>query len=65
MNSQTLEAYRHEAIENAERVYLKQILSQRKGKIKDTAETAGISTRQLHKLMKRHGLRKEEFKELR
>jgi DNA-binding NtrC family response regulator len=64
VNSQTLEAYRHEAVENAERVYLKQILSQKKGKIKDTAEIAGISTRQLHKLMKRHGLRKEEFKDL-
>ena len=58
----TLEAYRSEATENAVRHYLKQVLARNKGKIKDTADVAGISTRQLHKLMKKYGLRKEEFK---
>jgi DNA-binding NtrC family response regulator len=61
-SSQSLEAYRRQAIDSAERVYLKQILAQEKGKIKNTAAVAGISTRQLHKLMKKYGLNKEEFK---
>ena len=60
--SMTLEAYRNEATENAVRYYLKQVLTQKMGKIKDTADVAGISTRQLHKLMKKNGLRKEGFK---
>ena len=60
--SMTLEAFRNEATENALRYYLKQVLAQKNGKIKDTADVAGISTRQLHKLMKKYGLRKEEFK---
>jgi len=58
----TLEEVRRKAIENVERLYLKEILSQKSGKIKDTAEVAGISSRQLNKLMKKHGLRKEAFK---
>ena len=58
----TLEEVRRKAIENVERLYLKEILSQHSGKIKDTAEVAGISPRQLNKLMKKHGLRKEAFK---
>jgi DNA-binding NtrC family response regulator len=58
----TLEEVRRKAIENVERLYLKEILSQKSGKIKDTAEVAGISPRQLNKLMKKHGLRKEAFK---
>ena len=61
-DSVTLEAYRNEATENAVRYYLKQVLTQKMGKIKDTADVAGISTRQLHKLMKKNGLRKEGFK---
>ena len=58
----TLEDVRRKAIENVERLYLKEILSQKSGKIKDTAEVAGISPRQLNKLMKKHRLRKEAFK---
>ena len=60
--SMTLEAYRNEATEHAVRYYLKQILTQKMGKIKETADIAGISTRQVHKLMKKYGLRKEDFK---
>jgi DNA-binding NtrC family response regulator len=58
----TLEEVRRKAIENVERLYLKEILTQKNGKIKDTAEIAGISPRQLNKLMKKHRLRKEAFK---
>ena len=61
-SSITLEDVRRTAIENVERLYLKEILSQKSGKIKDTAEVAGISPRQLNKLMKKHRLRKEAFK---
>jgi DNA-binding NtrC family response regulator len=45
-----------------ERSYLKDVLTRNNGRIKDSAEAAGISTRQLHKLMSKYGIRKEEFK---
>ena len=32
------------------------------GRIADTARAAGLSPRQLHKLMRRHGLHKEDFR---
>lgn len=53
---------RQQGIEDIERLYLKNLLADKKGKIKDSATVAEISTRQLHKLMKKHGLRKEDFK---
>jgi DNA-binding NtrC family response regulator len=58
----TLAETRNRGVENIERSYLKQLLSHNKGKIKDSANDAGITTRQLHKLMKKYDLRKEEFK---
>jgi len=60
----TLAEIRNRGIEDIERRYLKQLLARNKGKIKDSAQEAGITTRQLHKLMKKHGMRKEEFKVL-
>jgi DNA-binding NtrC family response regulator len=60
----TLAEIRSRGIEDIERRYLKQLLARNKGKIKDCAQDAGITTRQLHKLMKKHGMRKEEFKVL-
>ncbi|MCI5139342.1 MAG: sigma-54-dependent Fis family transcriptional regulator, partial [Candidatus Electrothrix sp. AR1] len=42
--------------------YLKEVLSSNKGKINRSAEAAGVSTRQLHKLMRKYGLKREEFK---
>lgn len=60
--SLTLSDARRRGIEKIEENYLYEILTQHQGRINDTAKTAGISTRQLHKLMKRHGLRKEDFK---
>jgi len=53
---------RRKGIEEIERNYLKEQLAQNRGKIQNTARAAGISTRQLHKLMKKYGIRKEEFK---
>lgn len=53
---------RQAAADNAERAYLEQQLTQHKGSIGRTAEAAGITPRQLHKLMRKHGLAKEDFK---
>jgi len=58
----TLAETRNRGVENIERRYLEQLLSHNKGKIKDSAHDAGITTRQLHKLMKKYDLRKGEFK---
>ncbi|MHC4133301.1 MAG: sigma-54-dependent Fis family transcriptional regulator, partial [Planctomycetota bacterium] len=53
---------RQKAIEDFERKYLKELLVLKRGKIKDSAEAAGITTRQLNKLMVKYGIRKEDFK---
>jgi DNA-binding NtrC family response regulator len=58
----TLAETRRRSVEHFEKQYLKEILTQNKGKIKESASTAGISTRQLNKLMTRYGIKKEEFK---
>ncbi len=53
---------RKRGVEEIERCYLKEILEKNTGKINKSAEAAGITTRQLHKLMLKHGLHKEDFK---
>jgi len=58
----TLAEVRSRGVENIERLYLKQILGRNMGKIKNSALEAGITTRQLHKLMKKYDLKKEDFK---
>ncbi|RJQ70225.1 MAG: sigma-54-dependent Fis family transcriptional regulator [Desulfobacteraceae bacterium] len=50
------------ALEDFERQYLKDLVARNQGRINISASEAGISTRQLHKLMSRYGIRKEEFK---
>jgi len=50
------------AIEEFERSYLKNLLRQCKGKIDLSAKKAKITPRQLHRLMARHGIRKNDFK---
>ncbi len=60
--SQTLAQVRAEGVEEIERRYLKELLTRHQGRINQSAAEAGITTRQLHKLMTKHGLRKEEFK---
>lgn len=42
--------------------YLRTLLSEFRGNIRKTAERAGVSTRQVHKLMKKYGFQKEDFK---
>ena len=60
----TLTQARQRGVEEVERNYLKDVLTRHKGKIGESAEAAGISTRQLNKLMNKYGIRKEEFKNL-
>jgi DNA-binding NtrC family response regulator len=60
----TLSRTRQRGVEDIERNYLKNVLSRHKGKIAESAEVAGISTRQLNKLMNKYGIRKEDFKNL-
>jgi DNA-binding NtrC family response regulator len=58
----TLAQVRASGVEEIERRYLKDLLRRHKGRINASAEEAGITTRQLHKLMKKYGYRKEAFK---
>jgi len=60
----TLTQARQRGVEEIERNYLKDVLARHHGKIGESAEAAGISTRQLNKLMNKYGIRKEEFKTL-
>jgi DNA-binding NtrC family response regulator len=60
----TLTQARQRGVEEVERNYLKDVLARHKGKIGESAKAAGISTRQLNKLMNKYGIRKEEFKSL-
>ena len=53
---------RRAGIERIERSYLENLLQKNKGKINQTAALAKISSRQLHKLMKKYALHKEDFK---
>jgi two-component system response regulator HydG len=50
------------AMVDFERSYLKDLLKGCKGKINLSAKKAGITTRQLHRLLARHGIKKNQFK---
>jgi len=50
------------AIDEFERAYLTRLLKKHNGRITPSAEEAGISTRQLSRLIVRHGLDKKGFK---
>jgi DNA-binding NtrC family response regulator len=58
----TLAAVRSKALAETERRYLKQVLLRNKGRINASAAEAGISTRQLNKLMHKYNLDKGTFK---
>jgi len=57
-----LEEARRRIVERFEKEYLVQLLSENNGRINITAKAAGIGVRQLHKLMTKYGIRKEEFR---
>jgi transcriptional regulator with GAF, ATPase, and Fis domain len=54
---------RRQVIKNFEAAYLKALMSRNMGKMANSAREAGITTRQLHKLLTKYGLKKESFKE--
>ncbi|HEX9653004.1 MAG TPA: sigma-54 dependent transcriptional regulator, partial [bacterium] len=60
--SKPLHEVRREGIERLERQYLRELLKKHNGRISATADAAGISVRQLHKLMTRYDLQKKDFK---
>jgi transcriptional regulator with GAF, ATPase, and Fis domain len=57
-----LDVHRDREIERAERQYLNAQLKQHNGRINDTAKASGMGVRQLHKLLKKHDIRKEAYK---
>ncbi len=60
--AQTLAETRKQTIEQVERQYLKEQLATNGGRINKTATAAGISTRQLHKLLTKYKILKGEFR---
>ncbi len=60
--SETLASARKKALEETERRYLKEVLTRNNGRINASAIEAGISTRQLNKLMHKYQLEKSAFK---
>ncbi len=58
----TLADVRKRAVEEAQQRYLREVLARNGGRINRTAEAAGITVRQLNKLMRRYGMRKEAFR---
>jgi DNA-binding NtrC family response regulator len=59
---QSLAEVRAKGVENIERQYLKEVLMANRGRIDKSAQEARISTRQLHKLLKKYDIRKEDYK---
>jgi DNA-binding NtrC family response regulator len=57
-----LAEFRRRHIEAIERQYLERVLTEHRGRIAPAAAAAGIGVRQLHKLLTRHGIRKDRFK---
>ena len=53
---------RRELLKAFERDYLEHVLSASQGRVGDSARLAGLNERTLFGMMKRHGLRKEDFK---
>jgi len=53
---------RREVLDDFERRYLRRLLQDSGGRVGDAAKRAGVNPRSLFALLKRHGLRKEEFK---
>jgi DNA-binding NtrC family response regulator len=60
--SMTLAEVRRKGLEELESRYLKGLLAQNRGRINESAKAAGVSTRQLHKLLTKYDIKKETFK---
>ena len=53
---------RKKAVDNVERQYLTELLSFYKGRMKISAEKAGVTPRQLLKLISKYGIEKRDYK---
>jgi DNA-binding NtrC family response regulator len=62
-NHLTLAEARRHAIEDFERQYLKMLFTRNKGRVNRAAEDAGITSRQLNKLMVKYAIQKEAYKD--
>ena len=62
ISDMTLAEVRKQAIAKIEQEYLKALLLLNRGKINTTAAAAGVSARQLSKLLQKYHLKKDEFK---
>jgi DNA-binding NtrC family response regulator len=60
--SGSLAEVRQRAVRQIEESYIREKLAENSGRIDKTASAAGISSRQLNKLMAKYGIRKELFK---
>ncbi len=60
--TETLAESRRRLVEEAEQGYLRDVLVQHHGRIQASAAAAGVGVRQLHKLMRKYGIRKEEYR---
>ena len=58
-----LDKARRNVLERFERSYLIELLTRHLGRINRTADAAGIGVRQLHKLMTKYGIRKEDYRQ--
>jgi len=58
----SLSDVRKKAVEETETRYLKDLLATCNGRIASSAETAKITTRQLHKLLSKYGIQKKDFR---
>jgi len=62
LSAKPMREARQEVLAAFERQYLTELLRATEGRIALAARRAGINTRSLYDLLKRHGIRKEEFK---
>ena len=58
----TLPEVKKEIFDEVEALYLKLVLKETRGRINQAAGIAGIDARSLFNKMKKHGIRKEDFK---
>jgi DNA-binding NtrC family response regulator len=58
----TLADVRSRAVREAEMHYLRELLARTGGRINRTAKAAGVTVRQINKLMHKYGMKKEEFR---
>jgi len=57
-----LSEVRARAVSEAEKTYLRELLARNGGRINRTAESAGVTVRQISKLLRRYGIRKETYR---